>query len=275
MVNQNLKKIKNEINKKSIILSLGYFLISSIVFIGFWYLFVIILQLSYQGVRVVPYPHETFESFFYLLINEIDGNTLWNHVGASLLRVLIGLFYAFVVAVPLGIAIALNRHLDRIIKPIIELLRPIPPIAWIPFAIITFGLTTLSHAFIIFIGAFFPLLQNTYDGVRQSTKVYQDVALSLGASKPQIAIEIILPSIFPNIITGLRIAIGVGWMCVIAAEMMGISGAGIGYFINYMKNIGHYSNMMAGMMMIALVGLLINGIFLLIEKYSLRWKLGD
>jgi len=275
MVNQNLAKIKNEINKKSIILSLGYFFLSFIVFIGFWYLFVFILQLSYQGVRVVPYPHETFESFFYLLIHEIDGNTLWNHVGASLLRVLIGLFYAFVVAVPLGIAIALNRHLDRIIKPIIELLRPIPPIAWIPFAIITFGLTTLSHAFIIFIGAFFPLVQNTYDGVRQSTKVYQDVARSLGASKPQIAIEIILPSIFPNIITGLRIAIGVGWMCVIAAEMMGISGAGIGYFINYMKNIGHYSNMMAGMMMIAFVGLFINGIFLLIEKYALKWKLGD
>jgi len=199
MINQNLAKIRNEIKKKSIILSLGYFLISSIVFIGFWYLFVIILQLSYQGVRVVPYPHETFESFFNLIIHAIDGHTLWNHVGASLLRVLIGLFYAFVVAVPLGIIIALNRHLDRIIKPIIELLRPIPPIAWIPFAIITFGLTTLSHAFIIFIGAFFPLLQNTYDGVRQSTKVYQDVALSLGASKPQIAIEIILPSIFPNI----------------------------------------------------------------------------
>ena len=275
MINQNLAEIRNEIKKKSIILSLGYFLISSIVFIGFWYLFVIILQLSYQGVRVVPYPHEAFESFFNLLIHAIDGHTLWNHVGASLLRVLIGLFYAFVVAIPLGIIIALNRHLDRIIKPIIELLRPIPPIAWIPFAIITFGLTTLSHAFIIFIGAFFPLVQNTYDGVRQSTKVYQDVALSLGASKPQIAIEIILPSIFPNIITGLRIAIGVGWMCVIAAEMMGISGAGIGYFINYMKNIGHYSNMMAGMMMIALVGLLINGIFLLIEKYALKWKLGD
>jgi len=215
MINQNLAKIRNEIKKKSIILSLGYFLISSIVFIGFWYLFVIILQLSYQGVRVVPYPHETFESFFNLIIHAIDGHTLWNHVGASLLRVLIGLFYAFVVAVPLGIIIALNRHLDRIIKPIIELLRPIPPIAWIPF------------------------------------------------------------SIFPNIITGLRIAIGVGWMCVIAAEMMGISGAGIGYFINYMKNIGHYSNMMAGMMMIALVGLLINGIFLLIEKYALKWKLGD
>jgi len=271
MSNQNLTK-NHKISKILIIL---YFLISIIVFIVFWYLFIIILQEFYKGVRVVPYPHEAFISFFNLLIFEIDGYTLWNHVGASLLRVLIGLFYAFIVAVPLGIIIALNRHLDYIIRPIIELLRPIPPIAWIPFAIITFGLSTLSHAFIIFVGAFFPLLQNTYDGVRQSTKVYQDVARSLGASKPQIAIEIILPSTFPNIITGLRIAIGVGWMCVIAAEMMGISGAGIGYFINYMKNIGHYSNMMAGMMMIALVGLLINGIFLLIEKYSLKWKLGD
>ncbi len=269
----NLKLTKTQI--KSIILNLAYFLLSIIVFIVFWYSFVIILQLFYKGVRVVPYPHETFNSFFYLLIHEIDGNTLWNHVGASLLRVVIGLFYAFVIAVPIGILIATNRHLDRIIKPIIELLRPIPPIAWIPFAIITFGLSTLSHAFIIFIGAFFPLVQNTYDGVRQSTKVYQDVARSLGATKPQIAIEIILPSTFPNIITGLRVAIGVGWMCVIAAEMMGISGAGIGYFINYMKNIGHYSHMMAGMIMIAIMGLLINGIFLLIEKHAMKWKLGE
>ena len=160
-INQSKSSIKSKNRKISTILNFAYFLLSIIVFIVFWYLLVFILQLFYKGVRVVPFPHETFKSFFYLLIYKIDGYTLWNHVGGSLLRVLIGLFYAFIVAVPIGILIALNRHLDRIIKPIIELLRPIPPIAWIPFAIITFGLSTVSHAFIIFIGAFFPLVQNT------------------------------------------------------------------------------------------------------------------
>ncbi len=244
-------------------------------FIGFWYIFVFILQISHNGISVVPYPHDAFKSFFFLFSHPYDGVTLIEHVGASLFRVFVGVLYAFIIAIPLGIVVAINPILDGIIKPIIEMIRPIPPIAWIPFAIITFGLSTASHAFIIFMGAFFPLLQNIYDGVRQSSKVYQDVARSLGASRSQIAWDVILPSILPNIITGLRVAIGVGWMCVIAAEMMGISGAGIGYFINYMKNIGHYSNMVAGMLMIAIIGLGINGIFVLIEKYALNWKLNQ
>ncbi|MHA1648218.1 MAG: ABC transporter permease, partial [Promethearchaeota archaeon] len=159
------------------------------------------------------------------------------------------------------------------LRPIIEMFRPIPPIAWIPFAIIAFGLGLLSQAFVIFIGAFFPIMQNTYDGIKQRSKVFQDVALSLGASKSQISFEVILPSIIPNLFTGLRTGIGVGWMCVIAAEMMGISGniGGIGYFISYMKNIGNYSYMMAGMLMIALVGLGLNGLFHFLEKEGLKW----
>ncbi|MHA1720198.1 MAG: ABC transporter permease [Promethearchaeota archaeon] len=260
--------------KKSRILIVINIIIGFVLFIGLWYIFVLILQLTNNGLSVIPFPHDTFRSFFILLSHPVDGVTLIEHVGASLLRVFVGVLYAFIISIPLGIALALSPFLDGIIKPIIEMIRPIPPIAWIPFAIITFGLSTASHAFIIFMGAFFPLLQNIYDGVRQSSKVYQDVARSLGASKSQIAWDVILPSILPSIITGLRVAIGVGWMCVIAAEMMGISGAGIGYFINYMKNIGNYSNMMAGMLMIAIVGLGINGVFILIEKYALRWKLG-
>ncbi|WP_457557883.1 ABC transporter permease [Candidatus Harpocratesius sp.] len=258
-------------NRKKFMVIL-YYIVGFTIFITSWYLFVIILQLITKGSRVVPYPHEAFKSFFLLLYNPIDGQTLITHVTASLIRVFIGVFYAWIIAVPLGIVLALTSFLDRIFQPIIEMIRPIPPIAWIPFAIITFGLTTTSNAFIIFIGAFFPLFQNVYDGVRQSSVVYQDVARSLGAKKIQVIWDVIIPSITPNMLTGTKIAVGVGWMCVIAAEMMGISGAGIGYFINYMKNIGYYSYMVAGMLMIALVGLLINGVFFLIEKYSLAWK---
>lgn len=153
----------------------------------------------------------------------------------------------------------------------IELLRPIPPIAWIPFAIIIFGLGAQSYSFIIFMGAFFPLLQNTYDGTRRLNPVYREVALSLGVPKSDIIWEIVLPGVSPQIITGMKTSLGVGWMSVIAAEMMGLIGAGVGYFINYMKTIGNYSYMMAGMLMIGVIGMLIEGVFKGIEKYVLKW----
>ena len=96
-------------------------------FIGFWYIFVLILQLSHNGISVVPYPHDAFKSFFILFSHPYDGVTLIEHVGASLFRVFVGILYAFIIAIPLGIVIAINPFLDGIIKPIIEMIRPIPP----------------------------------------------------------------------------------------------------------------------------------------------------
>ena len=269
--NNKFNKLTSKFTTKTL-QTVFYYIIGFSLFIAAWYLFVWLLEIISNTPQVVPYPHEAFRAFFLLQYTPIDGVTLPAHALASFFRVLMGIFYAWLVALPLGILLALFEKIDRIISPIIEIIRPIPPIAWIPFAIITLGLTTTSNAFIIFIGAFFPLFQNTYDGVRQSDKVYQDVARSLGARKIQVIWRVVLPSAAPNIYTGFKVAVGIGWMCVIAAEMMGISGAGIGYFINYMKNIGYYSNMVAGMLMIAVVGLLINGIFLIIEKYALSWK---
>jgi len=253
--------------------NLIYFGLSLLLLVGLWSAYVLIQNLLHPGATVIPYPYEVFKDFFYLLFNPVDGLTLLNHVLASLFRVFYGFMYAFVLGVGLGVVLATNKYIDRITRPLIAMIRPIPPIAWIPFAIIIFGLGLTSQGFIIFVGAFFPMLQNTYDGVRQSERVYQDVALSLGASKSQIAWEVILPSIVPNLLTGIRVSIGVGWMSVIAAEMMGISGdsGGVGYFINYMKDIGKYSYMIAGMMAIALVGLLIEFGFKILEKKGLKW----
>ncbi|MHA1522109.1 MAG: ABC transporter permease [Promethearchaeota archaeon] len=222
---------------------------------------------------VLPYPTEVVKDFVHLMFNAVDGRTLLNHVLASLFRVFYGFIYAFIIGIALGVLMATNNVIDRLVQPILAMFRPIPPIAWIPFAIIFFGLGLPSQGFVIFVGALFPILQNTYDGIKLSEPVYRDVALSLGASKSQIVWEVILPSIAPNLLTGVRISIGVGWMSVIAAEMMGVSGniGGIGYFINYMKDIGKYSYMIAGMLMIALVGLLIEIGFKLVEKKVLKW----
>lgn len=254
-------------NRQTVLL----FGISMGVFLILWTLFIWIIQLMSNNIRVLPYPWTVIVDFFKLLVEPVEGGTLFQHAGISFLRVMIGCLYAFFIGVPLGIFSASNKTLNGIIQPIIELLRPIPPIAWIPFAVISFGLTPTAYAFIIFIGAFFPIFSNTFDGVIQSRKIYQDVALSLGANKSQIIWEVLFPSISPNIFTGIRISVGVGWMCVIAAELMGVSNAGIGYFIDVMKNYGNYSYMFAGMMMIAFIGLILNSLFKLFEKYKLRW----
>ena len=237
--------------------TLLYFGLSLLLLIGLWSTYVLIQNLVHPGSTVIPYPYEVFKDFFCLLFNPVDNRTLINHILASLFRVFYGFMFAFVLGIGLGVLLATNRYIDRITRPLIAMIRPIPPIAWIPFAIIIFGIGLTSQGFIIFMGAFFPMLQNTYDGVRQCDQVYQDVASSLGASKSQIAWEVILPSIIPNLLTGIRVSIGVGWMSVIAAEMMGVSGnsGGIGYFIISMKDIGKYSYMIAGMMAIAIVGL--------------------
>lgn len=262
-------------NLRKHISKLIYMLISIGIFIMVWYGFTLYInQVMNDGIEVLPYPFEVIETFLLLLGNAVDGNTLIDHVGASLLRVFSGVTYAFLLGVPLGLLIGSNSILDKIFKPTIELFRPIPPIAWIPLTMIVFGLGLLSSSFVIFIGAFFPIFQNSYDGVKQTNQIYTDVARSLGASKSDIALEIIIPAITPNILTGLKVSLGVGWMCVISAEMMGVDVAtgGIGYFINYMKDIGNYGNMMAGMMMIALIGLVLNVTFEFVERYLLRWN---
>ena len=246
-------------------------LCSIVIFYALWWLFIWILNSINRGVRILPYPDDVLISFWNLLFTPVNDATLLDHVGSSFFRVLIGFFYALVLAIPIGLLLGSSAWLNRIFKPVIEILKPIPPLAWIPFALIAFGLGIMSYAFIIFMGAFFPLLQSIYDGVQQTPRVYKDVARSLGASKSQILWEVVLPSILPNLFTGMRIAMGVGWMCVIAAEMIGVTDAGIGYFINYMTFIGQYSNMMAGMLMIGLFSLLINYGFKFFEKIVLKW----
>ncbi|MEX2719298.1 MAG: ABC transporter permease [Candidatus Sigynarchaeota archaeon] len=223
------------------------------------------------GVMIIPDPLSTIAAIGPLVTNGIYGITLIEHVGMSFARVLLGFFFALLLAVPFGLFLGLSNHGRQIFEPAMDLIRPIPPIAWVPVAIILFGLTMFSYAFIIFIGAFFPLVQNIIDGVRRVKPVYRDVALSLGASRLDVIRSIILPAITPNILTGARVSMGISWMCVIAAEMIGVSDGGIGYFINDMKNIGNYVYMMAGMLMLAVVGLGISMFFLVLERYIIKW----
>ncbi|TFH29864.1 MAG: hypothetical protein E4G98_03110, partial [Promethearchaeota archaeon] len=155
--------------------SVLYYVAGIFLLLSIWSLYVLIQQVVFSRPSIIPYPSEVIKDFFYLIFHAVDGRSLVEHVLASLFRVFYGFLYAFLIGISLGVLLATRKHLDRIIQPVLAMFRPIPPIAWIPFAIIFFGLGLASQGFVIFVGAFFPILQNTYDGIKQSSPVFRDV----------------------------------------------------------------------------------------------------
>lgn len=201
------------------------------------------------------------------------GHSLLLHAAVSLYRVFIGFLIASCVAFFLGLFAGINETFYSILKPIIEAIRPIPPIAWIPFAIIAFSLGIGSYAFIIFLGAFFPIFLNTIAGLRRTNLTLVDVAKTFGASREQALRKVVIPSALPEIVTGMRIGFGIGWMCIIAAEMIGVMRAlGLGFFIIAMYELAQYPEMIAGMIMIGIMGYSTNEIFVQAEKHLFKWR---
>ncbi|TET09414.1 MAG: ABC transporter permease [Candidatus Thorarchaeota archaeon] len=201
-----------------------------------------------------------------------EGHFLIDHVQVSLTRVAIGFIFAAATAIPFGIAIGRYRLVDSIFGPVVEAMRPIPPIAWIPLAILLFRTNMLgAQVFIIWVGAFFPILINTTTGVRRTEPVHIDAAKTFGAGELQILSKIVLPSAGPEVFAGLRIGFGIGWMCLVAAEMIG-GGLGLGYLVLIMQQVGRTGAVISSMLLIGLIGFLISYFFLIIEKKLLKWR---
>jgi len=216
---------------------------------------------------------DVFNAFVDLtLYGDSEGVYLIEHIGASVNRVTLGFLLATITAVPLGILIGRYRVADSILGPVVEAMRPIPPIAWIPLALLMFPGNVLgSQAFIIWIGAFFPILINTTTGVKRTEPVHIDVARTLGANELQILGKIVVPSASPEIFAGLRVGFGIGWMCLVAAEMLR-GRIGLGYLIWTYWSIGRTAEVITGMLLIGLIGFLITFAFLRIEKSLLKWR---
>ncbi len=190
----------------------------------------------------------------------------------SLLHIALGFTLALAVAIPLGMAMGWYSLVRKIIDPIIELFRPIPPIAWVAFALIIFVEYIHVSAFLIFIGAFFPILTNTYLGFRSVSREYVEIARSLGASERHLLTKIALPSALPATLAGVRVGLGVGWMCVIAAEMFGAPG--LGWMIMQMEYLHDLAGVMAYMFTIGALGFCIERGFRLFERTVLKWRRG-
>ena len=201
-----------------------------------------------------------------------DG-TLWQHIGASLFRVGIGFGLAFLVAVPLGLWIGWVGGAYRTLNPIFQMLRPISPIAWIPIAILWFGVGDLSPIFLIFISSVFPMMVQTTSGVHTIDRRYLRAAANFGVSRWVLFSRVVIPAVLPEIIVGMRIGIGVAWLVVVAAEMIALR-SGLGYLIMDSRNAGNrYDLVIASMIIIGMIGLLLDGSTRLFERLkTVRWR---
>jgi NitT/TauT family transport system permease protein len=198
--------------------------------------------------------------------------SLFSNAVTSLFRVASGFAIAAAIAIPLGIGMGRSAFLHDFLDSTIEALRPIPPLAWVPLSLAWFKIGFVSIVFIIFIGAFFPILLNTIDGVKSIKKTWLEVAETLGAHEKDVLAKVILPGASPTIWTGLRVGFGVAWMCVVAAEWLPGITSGLGYLILYAYNFGQTNVIIAGMITIGIIGILIDQVFKAGEKRWFFWR---
>ncbi len=192
---------------------------------------------------------------------------------SSLYRVVVGFLVGASMALPLGLMMGANDRIYQLFNPLIQVLRPIPPIAFIPLSILWFGLGNPPAIFLIVIGAFFPILMNTIAGVRHVDSIYIRAARSLGASQTMMFLRVILPAATPYILTGARIGVGTAFIVVIVAEMIAVNN-GLGYRILEAREFFWSDKIIAGMFSIGLLGLAIDTGMNRLNNYLLKWHRG-
>jgi NitT/TauT family transport system permease protein len=197
---------------------------------------------------------------------------LLKYVVASLFRVTWGFVVAAVVAIPMGLTIGWYRRLEMAFNPLIQIFRPISPLAWIPIAILWFGVGDLSAIFLIFLGCFFPLLLTAINAVKGIPSVYINAGRNFGMGSAALVYRVLYPAVAPQLIIGLRITLGIAWLVVVAAEMIAVD-SGLGFLIVDARNAGNrYDLVVAGMVIIGTIGLLLDASIRSLEKVRLfRW----
>jgi ABC-type nitrate/sulfonate/bicarbonate transport system permease component len=229
-----------------------------------WYL----PRVDKQYAVLLPPPSEVLKAGWELLLS----GELLMHLGASLRREMVA-FSVALVAIPLGIAMGWWRNLHDMIDPVVELLRPIPPIAWIPLSILWFGVGDLQNQFIIFLGIFFPILINTIIGVKNIDPNLIRAARCLGANEWRMLRRVVLPAVLPQLMTGIRVGFGVGWMALVAAELVGAT-SGLGFLINDARSLLRTDVIILGMLVIGMAGFCIDLLIRRLSRWLLPWSVG-
>jgi len=235
--------------------------------IGLWHLLSVNKANVFINFSNVPRPGLVFAAFMQHLFDPV----FYVHIEVSVLRIATGFLTAAVVGVALGTLMGRSRFGAALVAPYIEIMRPIPAVAWIPLAILMWPTDEASIAFITFLGALFPIVINTMQGVEQAPAVLVRAAKSLGASRLQIFRDVILPAALPNIVTGLAVGMGVSWFSLLAGEI--ISGQyGIGYFTWDAYSLVNYPDIIVGMLVTGALGTISTALVRVAARPFLKWQ---
>lgn len=215
---------------------------------------------------IMPAPSKILSTFVSL----IKSGQLWTNLLISLTRVLKGYLIAAGLGIVLGILIGLFRHLNTLTDLVIQIIKPIPPIAWIPLVILWFGIGEEGKVFLIFLGGFFTILINVVDGIRQTDQKLIEVSRSMETPFLKHVFLLVIPHSAPNIFTGLRVGLGSCWMCVVAAELVS-STTGLGYMIMNARQFGQTDVVIVGMLTIGVLGKVMDSLLKVVERTVIRW----
>lgn len=256
-----LKQLYRKLQESGV--SAAWLMVSMFLFLSVW----TIAASLFNNSTLLPAPWAVLQGFFALMH---DGSLI-EDIEASLQRVFIGFLIASIIGAPLGIFLAYFYVPRQIMVPIITLLRPIPPIAWIPLAILWFGIGNSSSYFITAIAAFFPVFINSFAGGRSVDRHHLHAAKCLGARRIALFTKVLLPSALPLVWAGLRIGLGQSWMAVVTSELIAAQ-SGLGYMIQTNRINLETSYVLVGMVVIGILGSLMNAALGYIEQYIIPWK---
>lgn len=241
-----------------------YFILSMMIILFIWQSVIFIGD--YEE-ALMPSPLVVLNS----LVELIKSGTLFIHLKASLFRFTIGYFFAAMIAITLGFIISQSNFLIKITHPMLQVLRPISPVAWSPFIVLFFGIGNMPAIFIIFIAAFFPIILMTLSGVKSVGSHYLKIAENLEFSKLETLSKVIFPASLPSIMSGLHIALGTAWIFLVAGEMVGAQ-SGLGYLIVDSRNTLDLDYVFAGIIIIGLSGFILDQLLtifeLIVKKYT-------
>ncbi len=244
------------------ILSVKHVIISIVMLIGIWELLFLVSDFSET---LFPSPLLAWQA----LLEMCGDGTLITNIGTSMYRFLAGYISSVIIAVILGLVLGRLPGVFKYVNPVVQLLRPISPTAWMPFIVLLFGIGDVPAVVIIFIAAFFPVLLSTVAAVKNVDPVYLKVSQNFGIRQPELMWKVIFPAAFPQIANGIHLALGTAWIFLVAGEMVGAQ-SGLGYQIIDARNNIRADILLATILVIGLIGLLLDTALKILEKYILK-----
>ena len=248
--------------------SVGISVVSISVLLLMWF---VVTNLGLIKPLFLPSPQAVWQQFYEYLTGTANDKPLWQHFVASMLRVTVAFWAAFLTAVPVGIAMGVSRVARGIFDPPIEFYRPLPPLSYLPLIIIWFGIDELPKVLLIYLACFAPLALAARSGMKSAATEQINAAYSMGATYRQVVRHVILPSALPEILVGMRIAIGFGWTTLVAAEMVAAN-VGLGQMVLNASNFLRTDIVIMGIIVIGVVAYLFDLLMRRIEQWLVPWK---